>query len=347
MGEPRKRVTLADVAEAAGVSPATVSMTLNNNPLVAEATRMRILETARRMGYTRHPMARRLATNRSDCLCVAFAAGPDDVFYWDVMRGIIEAAEGAGYRLSFSTPGGANGSGDAERPAVNPDDVDGILMLNWRDRDVVRHLLDFGLPLVMIDASGDYPDVASVDNDDRGSARMGVEHLIQLGHRSIGFVGTPLATPFGREVWQGYLEAMAAADLAIDPRLLVTTNFTMEGAVEATNQLLDLGRLPTAIFAVSDELAIGVMRAAQQRGIDIPAELAVVGMDDIHMAALLTPPLTTIRIDRYALGQQATDMLIGMIRQAYTGPPKITLSPQLIVRASCGGGAGNPAAGRL
>src|SRR6185312_4211552 len=112
MGEPRKRVTLADVAEAAGVSPATVSMTLNNNPLVAEATRMRILETARRMGYTRHPMARRLATNRSDCLCVAFAAGPDDVFYWDVMRGIIEAAERVGYRLSFSTPAGASGNDD-------------------------------------------------------------------------------------------------------------------------------------------------------------------------------------------------------------------------------------------
>jgi DNA-binding LacI/PurR family transcriptional regulator len=312
-------------------------MTLNNNPLVAAATRVRVLETAGHMGYTRHPTARRLATNRSDCLCVAFAAGPDDVFYWDVMRGIIEAAERVGYRLSFSTPAGAPGINDAERPAVNPDDVDGILMLNWRDRYVVRHLLDFGLPLVLIDASGDYPEVASVDNDDRDAARIGVEHLIRLGHRAIGFVGAPLATPFGREVWQGYLAAMTDADLTIDPRLLVTSNFTVEGAMAATNQLLDLVRLPTAIFAVSDEMAIGVMRAAQRRGIAIPGDLAVVGMDDIHMGALLTPPLTTVRIDRYALGQQATDMLIGMIRQTYTGSRKITLAPQLVIRASCGG----------
>ena len=311
-------------------------MTLNNNPLVAAATRVRVLEAAGRMGYTRHPTARRLATNRSDCLCVAFAAGPDDVFYWDVMRGIIEAAERVGYRLSFSTPARANGINDAERPAVNPDDVDGILMLNWRDRYVVRHLLDFGLPLVLIDASGDYPEVASVDNDDRDAVRIGVEHLIRLGHRAIGsWVRHWLRHSDGRcgRISRGH----DSADLTIDPRLLVTSNFTVEGAMAATNHLLNLVRLPTAIFAVSDEMAIGVMRAAQQRGIAIPGDLAVVGMDDIHMGALLTPPLTTVRIDRYALGQQATDMLIGMIRQTYTGSRKITLAPQLVIRASCGG----------
>jgi DNA-binding LacI/PurR family transcriptional regulator len=342
--ERRKRVTLADVAQAAGVSPATVSMSLSNNSLVADATRRRILEIAQRLGYTRHPMARRLATHRSDSLCVAFATGPENVFYWDVIHGIMEAAERKGYRLSFSTPARSGDAGEveppagrADLPAIDPDDVDGILVLNWRDRYVVRHLLDFGLPLVMIDASGEYPDIASVDNDDRGGARMGVEYLIRLGHRSIGFVGTPLDEPFGREVWQGYLEAMAAADLSIDPHLVVAVNLTMEEAAVAADRLLGLARPPTAIFSVNDEMAVGVLRAAQRRGIAVPGDLAVVGMDDIHLAALVDPPLTTVRIDRHALGVRATSMLIELIRETYSGPRKVTLSPHLVVRASCGG----------
>lgn len=346
MANSHKRVTLTDVAQAAGVSPATVSMALNGSPLVHSATRTRVLEAAQRLGYTRHPGARRLATRRSDCLCVAFATGPENVFYWDVMRGIMEAAERKGYRLSFSTPHhGATGTGE-DLPTIDPDDVDGILVLNWHDRLVVHHLLSFGLPVVLIDASGDYPDVPAVDNDDRRAAHLGVEHLIQLGHRRIGFVGTPLEAPFGREVWQGYFEAMAAANLSIDPHLLVTGDFTVQGGAVAAHALLGLAQPPTAIFAVTDEMAIGVIRAAQRRRIGIPSDLAVVGMDDIYMATVVDPPLTTVRIDRYTLGQAALEMLVNSIGQTDRAPHKMVLSPRLVVRASCGGqGEGEAEAG--
>jgi DNA-binding LacI/PurR family transcriptional regulator len=168
---------------------------------------------------------------------------------------------------------------------------------------------------------------------------MGVEYLIQLGHRSIGFVGAALDIPFGREVWVGYLDAMAAADLAIDPHFLVTGDFTMEGTAHAVDQLFELAHRPSAIFAVSDVMAVGVMRAAQLRGIVIPDDLALASMDDVQLATFVDPPLTTVRIDRFALGTNATEMLIGLIRRTYSSPRKITLPPELVIRGSSGGGS--------
>src|SRR5579875_3197268 len=249
MDVTHRRVTLADVARSAGVSPAAVSMALNNNPLIAQRTRERILETAQRLGYTRHPGARRLATHRSESLCVALAASSADPFYWDVMRGIMETAERHGYRLSVSTPATRAIANSTDLPRLDPADVDGILALNWHDRYVIRHLQSFGLPCVLIDASGDHPDVHAVDNDDAGGAFLAVNHLLACGHQRIGLVGTPLAAPFGRQVWQGYLRAMAHANLAIDPHLIVEGAFTVESGEEAGGRLLALATPPTAIFA--------------------------------------------------------------------------------------------------
>jgi DNA-binding LacI/PurR family transcriptional regulator len=132
---------------------------------------------------------------------------------------------------------------------------------------------------------------------------------------------------------------MAAADLAIDPHFLVTGDFTMEGAARAADGLFDLAYPPSAIFAVADVMAVGVMRAAQRRGIGIPDELALVSMDDVQLAALVDPTLTTVRIDRFALGRNATELLIGLIRRTYNGPRKITLPPELVIRGSSGGGS--------
>jgi DNA-binding LacI/PurR family transcriptional regulator len=334
MVDQQRRLRLEDVAKEAGVSPATVSLALNNSPLVRPATRERILAVAERIGYSRNPTARRLATNRTDCLCVAFAASSADPFYWDVMRGIMETAERHGYRLSVSTPATRTIANSTDLPRLDPADVDGILALNWHDRYVIRHLQSFGLPCVLIDASGDHPDVHAVDNDDAGGAFLAVNHLLAAGHQRIGLVGTPLDAPFGRQVWQGYLRAMAQANRPIDPHLIVEGAFTVESGEEAGGRLLALATPPTAIFAANDEMALGVLRAAHQRGVGVPGEVAVVGMDDIPMAALADPPLSTVRIDRYGLGSQATEMLIALVNQRYTGPVKRTLPGELILRAS-------------
>jgi DNA-binding LacI/PurR family transcriptional regulator len=330
-----KRLTLVDVARQAGVSSATVSLALNNSPLVRPATRNHILAVAERIGYTRNATARRLATNRSDCLCVVFAVSSADPFYWDVMRGIMETAERYGYRLSTSTPATRTIVNSPDLPRIDPMDTDGILALNWHDRYVVRHLVGFGVPCVLVDASGDHPDVHAVDNDDYAGVSQGVRYLISLGHRRIGLVGASLDAPFGRQTWRGYADAMAEASLTIEPWLVINGDFSMESGVAAGAALLGRRPPPTAIFAVNDEMALGVMRAAQQQGLHIPGDLAVAGMDDIPWAALASPPLTTVRVDRYGLGRAATEMVIGLVNKAYSGPVKQTLRPELVVRESC------------
>jgi DNA-binding LacI/PurR family transcriptional regulator len=335
MAQRSKRLTLSDVAARAGVSPATVSLALNNSPLVRSATRDRILELAQSIGYTRHAAARRLATNRSDCLCVVFATDASDPFYWDIMQGIMETAERRAYRLTTSTRSARAIVNSLALPSIDPSDIDGILVLNWHDRYVIRYILDLGLPCVLVDASGDHPDVHAVDNDDYGGTRLGVEHLIALGHRRIGLIGTPMDAPFGRQTWQAYVDAMAAANLYIEPWLMVNGDCTVAGGTAAAEALLSRAPLPTAIFAVNDEMALGAMRAAQHRGLRIPDDLSVVGMDNIPMALLTDPPLTTVKVDRYGLGQQATEMLLGLVDDSYGGPIKVTLGAELVERQSC------------
>jgi DNA-binding LacI/PurR family transcriptional regulator len=330
-----KRLTLADVAKQAGVSPATVSLALNNSPLVRSATRDRILELAQRMGYTRHPAARRLATNRSDCLCVVFATDASDPFYWDILQGIMETAEQHAYRLTTSTRTARAVVNSLDLPNIDPSDIDGILVLNWHDRYVVRYVMDLGLPCVLVDASGDHPDAHAVDNDDYGGTRLGVGYLIGLGHRRIGLVGTPMDAPFGRQTWQAYVDAMAAANLYIEPWLTVNGDFSIASGIAAADILLSRTPPPTAIFAVNDEMALGVMHAARRRGLRVPEDLSVAGMDNLPMGLIADPPLTTVKVDRHGLGQRATEMLIDLVAGTYAGPVKVTLGTELIERQSC------------
>jgi DNA-binding LacI/PurR family transcriptional regulator len=251
------------------------------------------------------------------------------------MRGIMETAQRNAYRLSTSTLAARTIVNSPDLPSIDPTDIDGILILNWHDRYVIRHLTGYGLPCVMVDASGDHPDVHAVDNDDYLGTRIGLQYLLSLGHRRIGLVGTPLNAPFGRLTWQGYVDAMGEADLSIEPHLIATGDFSSESGIVAGDTLLSRTPPPTAIFAVNDEMGLGVMRAAQRRGLRIPDDLSVAAMDDIPMTLLSDPPLTTVRVDRYGLGQRATEVLIGLVQKTYAGPVKVTLKPELVVRASC------------
>ena len=128
---------------------------------------------------------------------------------------------------------------------------------------------------------------------------------------------------------------MAEAGLAIEPWLIASGDCTIEGGIAAGDRILAVERPPSAIFAVNDEMALGIMRAARRRGLGIPDDLSVAGMDDIPMAMLAEPPLTTMRVDCHGLGQKAAEMLIGLVQKTYAGPTRITLPPKLIVRESC------------
>jgi LacI family transcriptional regulator len=193
------------------------------------------------------------------------------------------------------------------------------------------------MPVVLLDNYLPGTPVAAVVNDNRGGAYSGTRHLAELGHTRIGFVGAAVDYPFGRETHDGYRRALADAGLPADPALEVIVPIDAERAREGAGRLLSLADPPSAIFAVTDMLALGVTAAARERGLVIPADLSVVGMDDIDQAAVTNPPLTTVRIAKEEMGRRAAWMLLDLIRGDDVDPGLVVLPTELVVRGTAGG----------
>jgi LacI family transcriptional regulator len=221
----------------------------------------------------------------------------------------------------------------APRRQLNGLDIDGLLILNWQETALMQRLLGLGVPLVAVDASGAYPDVPSVDSDDRGGVASAIDYLVALGHRRIAFLNGTLDFPFEREALAGYLEACERNGLLVEPRLLRTTDFSVVGGRVAMADVL-AGGAPTAVFAVDDETAAGAIQAIHDADLRVPHDISVVGMDDVPLAAALRPALTTVRIDTEELGRRAADMLLGIIAKPQLRPPHVVLPTRLVVRDS-------------
>jgi LacI family transcriptional regulator len=332
---------LRDVAAAARVSTATASHALNGNSVVRPETRARVLEVAQRLDYVPDRNAARLLHGRTECIGVAFTglapAAADATFYSLVVRGITETLEEHGYALRLvrlADEAVLSVPRYSRRRPLSPQDVDGLLVLNWLEPVLMERLRGSGVPLVVVDASGGYPDLPSVDNDDRGGAAAGVSYLLALGHRRIVLLNDTLATPFGREVLAGYLQAFEQQSLAVEPWLLRTSDWSIAGGRVAMAEVLAGGHRPTAVFAAGDELAVGAMQAIHEAGLRIPADVSVVGMDDIPLAAAVRPALTTVRIDTEELGRRATELLLQAIAGTSPNPWRLVLPTQLVVRDS-------------
>nr|MBA3414282.1 LacI family DNA-binding transcriptional regulator [Chloroflexia bacterium] len=206
----RNRVTLRDVAAAAGVSSGTASNALNGSPLVRPATSSRVLEAARRLNYAPDRRSGRPRQGTTGCIAVAFTSRwptmTGATFYALVVRGITDVLEEHGYtsRLIRVEDDALLPQARGARRSLTTQEIDGLIVLNWQDSALMNQLCGLGVPLVAVDTSGAYPGVPSVDNDDRGGVASGVAHLIGLGHRRIAFVNSHLAAPFGREALAGY-----------------------------------------------------------------------------------------------------------------------------------------------
>jgi DNA-binding LacI/PurR family transcriptional regulator len=334
-----KRVTLREVAAAARVSTATASHALNGSTVVRPETRARVLEAAQRLNYVPDRNAARLLHGRSECIGVAFTGlAPvisGDIFYAIVVRGITETLEEHGYTMRFVRL-------DDEAPAaprqirrpLSAQEVDGLLVLNWLDPVLMERLRAVGVPLVAVDASGGYPEILSVDNDDRGGTAAGVSYLLALGHRRIVLLNDNLASPFGREVLAGYLQAFEQHGLPVGPWLLRASDWSITGGREAMAEILAGGQRPTAVFAAGDELAVGAMQAIHEAGRRISDDISVVGMDDIPLAREVRPALTTVRIDMAALGRQAAEVLLQAIAGRSPESSRLVLPTRLVVRDS-------------
>jgi LacI family transcriptional regulator len=330
-------VTLRDVARVAGVHPATVSRALNEETrgLVNEETASRVLKAAEKLGYRPNPIARGLKTNQSYTIGVLIPDLTNPLFP-PILRGIEDRLETAGY-----TPLIANTDNDPERELLDSQtmrarQVDGIIAATAR-RDHRLHdaLLEAGIELVLVNRRQEELPVSSATADDLMGMRLSVEHLASLGHRRIAHLAGPLDYSTGLDRYEGFHEAMRAAGLEPDPELvLVAEAFTESEGARLCGQLMSDGRQFTAVAAANDLLALGCYDVFADRGVSCPADISVVGFNDMPFAARFNPPLTTIHIPHYEIGKAAGELMLERLQDGDSQPRDIRLEPSLTVRES-------------
>ncbi|HEX8904803.1 MAG TPA: LacI family DNA-binding transcriptional regulator [Longimicrobiaceae bacterium] len=335
-GSGSARVTIKDVARAAGVSVATVSRVLNDSGPVADETRVRIHRVAEELRFIPNGAARSLSTRRTGTLGVVL---PDlyGEFFSEVIRGLDQAAQGRGFHLLLSSSHNDRDDIEAALRAMRGR-VDGLVVMSPHiDAGVLTANLHDSVPAVLLNSpvgSGDF-DTLRVDNF--GGAREMTAHLAGHGHRRIAIVRGPEHNHDAAERLRGYRAALADAGIEGSGGLEVAGDFTEETGFRAAETLLAAEPRPTAVFAANDSMAIGLISALRQAGISVPADMAVAGFDDIPISRYLTPPLSSVRVSINELGARAMEQLVraveGENRHARIDE---TLPTALVIRDSCG-----------
>ena len=337
----RKRTTVMQVAEKAGVSRSTVSFILNGNPHMkfSAATRQRVVQAAEDLNYVPNAAAKMLASRQTKTLGLVIYNAEHllvDAFIPRVLYGLIKTSQARGFRVLVETVEDL-GEADTYRSLVRAKQIDGLVVLNpLADDRQLWELIDEGFPLVLIGEMG-HPGEHAVFHDAREAAEEAVAHLIALGHERIAHVTyAPLRYGAAESRLGGYKRALERAGLTFDPRLVRYGNYDADSGREAMRSLLDVTPKPTAVFASNDTIAIGVLGALYARGLRVPEDVAVVGYDDIPNARHTVPPLTTVRTTAPEQGCKAAEMLIDLINEKPLAEAKVSLAPRLIVRESCG-----------
>lgn len=333
------RVSIKDIAEEADTSHSTVSRALRGNPSISEETRERIQRLAREMGYTPNAVAQSLKAKQTNAIGLVVTSIADP-FFANVVRGVEEVAKPAGFSVFLHS---SHNDPDQEIQGIEAFHrrrVDGILVASSRvGRNHVDRLADLDVPVVLInsEAQEDHDFLHSVSVDDRKGARQAVRHLVQLGHRRIGYLGVqnrPVSNQCRREEYRAMLE-----ESGIEPREeWIERTPSIDGgpqedvsvAEALVPSLLEAG--VSAIFCFNDMTAIGALRACRNQGIDVPGDCSLVGFDNIQMAQYVEPPLTTVHQLKHEMGNLATQLLRDLIEGKVVKDR--VLAPSLVRRES-------------
>lgn len=335
------RVSIKDIAQAAGVSHSTVSRALSDSPLVNAITKARIQRLAQEMGYSPDAWARSLVMGRTQTIGLVVTTITDP-FIAEIVQAIEQTACDYGYTVILAT---SNAEPEREIAAVEmlrSKRVDGVIVTSSRVGALYQEHLDrLGVPVVLINSHreqrGPYTFSVNVDNQHGGC--LATDHLIRLGHRRIAYVRGPEGNSDDLARQAGYRQALHRAGIAFDPALVLPGTGRLGGGEEALPRLVRLAEPPTAVFCYNDMTAIGLLRAARRCNLSVPGDLAVVGFDDIPFASYVHPPLTTIAQPKFEMGRRAVEMALTLMGSRPQESPvsNVVVQGRLIVRASSGG----------
>jgi LacI family transcriptional regulator len=332
------RPTIKDIAERCGVHPSTVSRALSPamKHLVAEDVAKRIHAAASVLGYRLNMAAAGLRTGRSSLIGVLV---PDiaDPGFPPILAGIADQLDAAGYATIVVDVGGS-GSQQALVDRLIARGVDGLVLGTVSLRDpIVKHCQDAALPVVLVNRLDGGARLPSVASDDEAGMRLAVAHLVSLGHRNIGHLAGPQNVSTGTRRRAGFEAGASQAGLkARDIRIEIADSYTREAGRDAALRLLDRKTRPSAIVAANDLLALGIYDALATRGLRCPADVSVVGHNDMPYVDMVSPPLTTVRIAQRQMGEAAAKLLLDRIASPTAKREHVVLVPELIVRGSTG-----------
>ncbi|MCD4671750.1 MAG: LacI family transcriptional regulator [Anaerolineaceae bacterium] len=328
-------VTIRDVAREAKVSPGTVSRAMNDSPLVSEATRQRILEVVKTLNYSPNLTARKLSLGKTLTISVVlpFLTRPA---YTERLNGVIATLNSSHYDLTIHAVQSPDQRDVIFQDVIHHKRSDGVLIISLPSKDSeVEFLSNAEIPIILIDAF--HPELNMLDQvfiDDIEGGKMATRHLIEHGHKKIGYIGDIFDTPFrfssSRDRYRGYRLALKDADIPFFDEYYAEDEHGRLEARHLALKMLNSNHPPTAIFAYSDTTAWGVMEAAQELGVKIPEDLSLIGFDDIELAEYLK--LTTIHQPLFDSGQRGMELLLDKLESPQKNAVQEKQNIQLIIR---------------
>lgn len=340
------QVTSKDVARLAGVSRTTVSLVLNNipNSRISEETRQKVLNAAKELNYQPNVLAQSLKTKRSKIIGLVIPSITNP-FFPSIAQGVEDVANAHGYNIflcnSFRNPEKEKGY----IKTLASKQVDGIIFTSITyNVDYIRELRSQGVAIVAFDRRINDNNVDSVLFDNLRGGEMAVEYLLGMGHKNIAFLSGPTNISSRSDRLEGYKNALKKA--GIEPLYIFLddfmeeegrdTNYEVEAGYRMALKVLEDHPEVTAIFAVNDMTAIGALKAIKEKGLKVPRDISLIGFDNIILADLIDPPLTTIKQPKYKMGKAAAELLISRLESLSITGPKHTLlfPPELVVRES-------------
>lgn len=334
----KKPVRLVDVAMRAGVGVGTASRVINNHPSVKEDKRRRVLEAIEEMDYQLNGIARSLKANRTKTIGVLI---PDiaNEFYADVVRGMEDLASKQGYTYILNSTDSNTHKEKQSISIMREKQVDGIMVMSHTVApDMLEDIQSNGLPAVLVASSLRHPSIASVSINNRVAAYDAVAYLLELGHERVAMVSGPTWDQSGGlDRLSGYQDAMAERGLTVPEEYVqVGEAYTYRIGYEKMRRLLELKNPPTAVFLAGDYLAIGGIKAADELGVKVPGQVAVVGFDNLAVSEFYAPSLTTVNQPRYQMGQEAMRLLFSLIQGEQPGELAVVLPHEVLRRQSSG-----------
>ncbi len=328
---------IKDVARLAGVSPSTVSRVIAGSSRISPETQARVREAMRALNYYPNANARSLVRRKTHAIGVIIARPAEQAFanpfFPEVLRGIGSELRRHGYDLVLSMTAAPDEEQGACMRLLKQRRVDGVILTSSRAHDeLLTELAAEQYPFVLIGRAAPGQAVSWVNNDNVAVGEMAVEHLVGRGHRRIAMINGPADLTVSIDREQGFRQAVDRFKLDLPAGYVVEGDFTKDGGYRAMAELLSRPDPPTGVFCADDAMAVGALMALKERG--LTRRVAVIGVNDDPLTALLDPPLSTVRIPVFDLGATAARLLLDSLTQGVRGPRQIVLPSQLVVRES-------------